>query len=99
MTDNRKILNYQSEFDGMVRKICATKHVRVKIGDLEQLLKATKRCLKVIVNNQLYLGGEMCVEDEEIAEAFKRINDNVRKDKEEIATKVRDKLSKKYKVV
>lgn len=98
MTDNRKVLNYQSSFDAKVNKICKDSSVRVKFNDLEQLLKATKRCLNFAIMSDTYLGGGLTVDDKKIAEAYKNVNNSVEKDKDKILFKAERKVSKRFKV-
>lgn len=99
MTDNRKVLNHQDNFDRKVKKIYKDTSVRIRLGDLEQLLKATKRCLNFAIMSDTYLGGGLSVDDSNIAEAYKNINESIGEDKKKILSKAERKVSNKFKVI
>lgn len=99
MTDNRKVLHYQSDFDKKVKEVCKDVNVRVRLGDLEQLLKATEKCLNFVMMSDFYLGNNLTVDDTKIAEAYKYINESLKEDKKKILSRAERKISKKFKVI
>jgi hypothetical protein len=70
--------------------------VAVRLGELELILKAAKRCLNFAIKSDTLLGGGLTVEDEEMAEAYKSMIKYVKETREQTLADIKRKLERTF---
>lgn len=87
----------EDKFNNRVEKYCKSRLVKIKLGDLAQLMKAANRAVKFNIKNDMLLNGDLSEETKEMADAFSAI----KKEFDEVYSKSKiestNKVSNKYK--
>jgi len=85
------VANYKHKFQKEYDKC----KVEVRLGELEQVMKAAKRCLQFNIQSDTLLGGSLTVEGKEMADAFKSISEYLESIKAKTINKVEKKIGKR----
>jgi len=86
----------KEDLDRRIRKEYGKSRVSVRLGELDLVLKAAKRCLRFSIMNDTYLGGGLTVEDEEMARAFKSMSEYLKDIREQTLADIERKLNRKF---
>jgi hypothetical protein len=84
------------EFNKKLRKESSDTEVKVKFGDLLYVMKAAKKCIRFAIMSDNFLSSGLAVEDEEMAQAYKNINEYIDKVKSKIKNEVKERLNSKF---
>jgi len=86
----------KEDFNRLMQKEYRKSRVSVRLGELDLVLRAAKRCLQFCIMSDTLLGGGLTVEDEEMAEAFKSMNEYLKDIREQTLADVERKLKRKF---
>jgi hypothetical protein len=89
---------HPEEFNRKLQKQYKKSKVEVRLGELELVMKAAKKCIRFAIMSDTFLGGGLAVEDEEMASAYKSMNEYLKKIKEKTRTNVEKELRKTFEV-
>lgn len=87
------------DFDKKVTEVYNKTKVQVQLGELEQVLKAAKKCIRFTIMSDNFLGSGLACEDEEMAKAYKTINEQLINIRERAAKNARNVVNKKFKSI
>lgn len=72
--------------------------VKVRLDELEAIMRAAKKTIKFYLDHDSYLGGGLTVEAKEMAEAYKNMALQLEAIQKAAKLKAEEKVSKEYKI-
>lgn len=86
------------DFDQKVAEVYGNTKVQIRLGDLEQVMRAAQKCLRFAIMHDTFLGGGLAVKEAEMAAAYKNINEQLAAIRKKAASKAEKIVEKKFEV-
>ena len=84
------------EFNNRKRHYYGAVKVKIRLDDLESIMRAAKKTIIFYTEHDTYLGSGLTVDAKEMAEAFKRVSQQLKEIQQSAATNAEHKVAKEY---
>lgn len=72
--------------------------VKIRLDDLEAVMRAAKKTIKFYLDHDSYLGGGLTVEAKEMADAYRNVSRQLELVQKTAKSKAEEKVNKEYKI-
>lgn len=86
------------EYRDRINTYYGATRVKVRLDELETIMRAAKKTIKFYLDHDSYLGGGLTVEAKEMAEAYKNMSRQLEAIQMAARSKAEEKVSKEYKI-